>query len=157
VPHFKPDSVMPVYLEREIERRRPGESISITVLRGTERLELKARLGEEPKLLREAQRKFFDRVGATVREFVYGDAVVRRVKVATQTGVVVHYVRPSSPAAAAGMREDDWIREIDGAEVKTYSDAVDKLAAIEQDQARPEFVLLVSRGNETAVLRVKLK
>jgi hypothetical protein len=31
------------------------------------------------------------------------------------------------------------------------------LAEIERDDARPEFVLLVSRGGETAVLRVKLK
>jgi len=32
-----------------------------------------------------------------------------------------------------------------------------KLAEIETDQARAEFVLLVSRSGETAVLRIKLK
>ena len=89
--------------------------------------------------------------------FQHGDAVERRVKVAEGGGAVVHYVKPSSPAAIAGLRVDDWIREIDGTETKGFADAVERLVGIEKDQARPEFVMLVSRGGETAVLRVKLK
>jgi hypothetical protein len=34
---------------------------------------------------------------------------------------------------------------------------VAKLAEIEKDEARSEFVMLVGRGSETAVLRVRLK
>ena len=93
----------------------------------------------------------------TAREFVYGDAIDRHVKTADSTGVVAHFVKPSSPAATAGLRVDDWVKEIDGVEVKTYSDAIAKLAEIERDLSRPEFVLLVSRGGETAVLHAKLK
>jgi serine protease Do len=59
--------------------------------------------------------------------------------------------------STAGLRPDDWIQEIDGTEVKTFADAVTKLAAIEADTSRTEFVLLASRGGETQVLRVKLK
>lgn len=157
VPQLKPNSGIPTYIEREVERRNPGDTMTLTVLRGNQRVDVKAILGEEPKLLREAERKYFDRIGITVREFVYGDAVVRRVKTADQTGVVVHYVKPSSPAATAGLREEDWIREIDGTEVKTFAAAIEKLAAIDKDETKAEFVLLVSRGTETAVLRVKLK
>ncbi|PTX94529.1 PDZ domain-containing protein [Opitutus sp. ER46] len=157
VPQLKPNAVIPAYLEREIERRRPGDTMVLAVLRGAERVTVSVVLGEEPKLLREAERKYFDRLGVTAREFVYGDAVVRRVKASEQTGVIVHYVKSSSAAATAGLREDDWIREIDGAEVKDFAAAVQKLGEIERDLTRPEFVLLVSRGNETAVLRVKLK
>ncbi len=157
IPPLKPNSVVPTYLEREIERRRPGDSIALTVLRGTQRLELKAELREEPKLLREAERVYFDRIGATIREFVYGDAVVRRVKTAEVGGVVVQYVKPNSPAASAGLREEDWIKEIDGVEVKTFAAAKERLDSIERDSARAEFVVLVSRGSETAVLRIKLK
>ena len=47
--------------------------------------------------------------------------------------------------------------EIDGVEVKTFAAAAQKLAEIEADLGRAEFVLLVSRGGETAVLRVKLR
>jgi serine protease Do len=157
LPELKPDRVVISYIEREIERRAPGDVFAMTVLRGTERIELKPVLGEQPKLMREAQRRYFDRLGVTVREFVYGDAIERRVKAAEPSGVIVHFAKPSSPVAIAGLRLEDWIREIDGVETKTFADAVAKLAEIEKDEARPEFVLLVSRGGETAVLRVKLK
>ena len=127
------------------------------MLRGADRVELKATLGEEPKLLREAERKYFDRLGFTAREFVFGDAIDRHVKIADAAGAVAHFVKPSSPVATAGLRPDDWIKEIDGTEVKTFAVTSAKLAEIERDLARSEFVLLVGRGGETAVLRVKLK
>ena len=69
----------------------------------------------------------------------------------------VDFVKPNSPAAMSGLEFDDWIREVDGKEVKTYADAVAALAAIEADKARTDFVLLTSRGGETAVRRVKLQ
>ena len=157
LPPLKPERVVVTWLEREIDRRAPGDTIALTVLRGGARVELKAVLGEEPKLLREADRKYYDRLGFTAREFVYGDAIERRVKAAEPSGVVAHFVKPSSPAAIAGLRQEDWIKEIDGAEAKSFALVTAKLAEIETDQARAEFVLLVSRGGETAVLRIKLK
>ncbi|HVS50920.1 MAG TPA: PDZ domain-containing protein [Opitutaceae bacterium] len=157
LPQFKPDRVVTTYIEHEVDRRRPGDTLALGVLRGADRLEIKVALGEEPKLMREAERKYFDRLGFTAREFVYGDAIERRVKVADASGAIVLFVKPSSPVSIAGLREDDWVKEIDGAEVKNFADATAKLAAIDRDNARAEFVMLVSRGGETAVLRVKLK
>jgi serine protease Do len=157
LPQLKPDRVITTYIEREVDRRKPGDTLAIGVLRGTDRMELRAVLAEEPKLAREADRKYFDRIGFTARELVYDDAIERRAKVTELNGVIVHFVKPSSPAAIAGVRLEDWIQAIDGAEVKTYADATAKLAEIERDTARPEVVLHISRGGETAVLRVKLK
>ena len=157
LPRFKPDRVVVSYVEREVERRAPGDVLALTVLRGAERIDLKATLGDEPKLMREAARSYYERLGFTAREFVYGDAVARRVKVAEGSGVVAHFVKGNSPAFIAGLRTDDWIKEIDGSEVTTFTSATEKLAAIEADALRSEFVLLVGRGGETAVLRVKLK
>ena len=157
LPQLKPDRVVVTWIEREIDRRAPGDALELSVLRGGARVEVKVVLGEEPKLLREADRKYFDRLGFTAREFVYGDAVDRRVKAAEPSGVVAHFVKPSSPAAIAGLRQEDWIKEIDGAEAKSFAAVTAKLEEIEKDAARSEFVLLVSRGGETAVLRVKLK
>ena len=74
------------------------------------------------------------------------DAIERRVKTADLKGVVVHFVKPSSPAAIAGLRMEDWIREIDGVEVADFASATAKLAEIEADAARAEFVVLVGRG-----------
>jgi len=157
LPRLKPGSVVVNQIEREIAQRRPGDALAVTVLRGTARVDCKVVLAEEPKLMREAERKYFDHLGLTVREFVFGDAIARRIKIGESTGVVAHFVKPNSPAAIAGLRVEDWIKEIDGTEVKTFSDAVAKLAAIEADRERVELILLTSRGSETAVLRVKLK
>lgn len=157
LPQLKPDRVVVTFIEREVDRRAPGDTLALTVLRGAERVELKAVLAEEPKLLREADRKYFERLGFAAREFVYGDAIDRHVKTTAATGVVAHFVKPSSPAATAGLQQEDWIKEIDGVELTTFAAMTNKLAEIEHDVARAEFVLLVSRGGETAVLRVKLK
>jgi serine protease Do len=157
LPRFRPDRVVTDYVEREIERRKPGDAMGLTVLRGTESVELKATLGDEPKLIREADRKYFDRLGFTAREFVYGDAVARRVRIRDAAGVVVSYVKPNSPAAVAGFEQDDWIKEIDGKPVKSFADGAARLSAVEADTLRTEFVLLVGRGSDTAILRVKLR
>jgi serine protease Do len=157
LPRFKPDRVVVSYVEREVERRAPGDALTLTVLRGTERVDVKVTLGDEPKLMREAARTYYERLGFTAREFVYGDAIARRLKVADTAGVVAHFVKGNSPVSVAGLRTDDWIKEIDGVEPKSFAEAAEKLAAIQADGVRTEFVLLVGRGGETAVLRVKLK
>jgi serine protease Do len=156
LPRFRPDRVVVDYLEKQISRRRPGDLMRLTVLRGAAQVEITARLEDAPKLIREARRQYFDGLGFTVREFVYQDAVQRRLKPGEGSGVIVHYVKSSSPAAVAGLQPDDWIREIDGVPVLTYDAALDRLKAASRDPLRTECVLLVSHGGDTAVLRLKL-
>lgn len=156
LPRLRPDRSIVGYFSQEVLKRRAGDTLTLTVLRGTERREVKVTLGEEPKMVREAERRYFERLGFTAREFLTADLLAQRAKASEQGGVVVNFVRPNSPVATAGLGPDDWIREIDGAEVHTYQDAVDKLAAVEADKKRAEFVLLTRRGGETQVLRVKL-
>jgi len=156
LPRLKPDRVVVSYFGQEILRRLPGDVVTLSLLRGASRVELKVRLGDEPKLVREADRRYFERLGFTVREFLYNDGILHRASPGTTEGVMVHFVKPGSAVATAGLRPDDWVREIDGAGIKSYAQAMEKLAAIEADKNRAEFVLLVSRGGETQVLRVKL-
>ena len=156
LPRFKPDRVVVGYVGREIQRRRPGDTLVFTVLRGQTKVEAKVLLGEQPRLFSEAERKYYDRLGFTARELVYDDAIYRRAKPSEATGIIAHFVKPNGPASSAGLRTDDWIKEIDGVEVKNFSAAAQQLAAAEADQKRSESVLLVSRGGETALLRLKL-
>ena len=156
LPRLKPDRVVVAYFGQQVLRRVAGDSLALTVRRGSEQLEVKVILGDEPKMLREADRNYFEPLGITVREFLYNDSIVHRIKPAERTGVIVQFVKPNSPAATAGLRPEDWVREIDGVEMKTSADATPELAAIAADQTRAEFVLLVSRSGETSVLRVKL-
>jgi len=157
LPRLKPDRVLVSHVQREVNRRMPGEVFKVTVLRDKERIEIASTLVEEPKLQREAERKYFDRIGLTAREMVYADGIVRRAPVAEHTGIVAHFVKANSPAAAAGVGLDDWIKEIDGVPVKTFAEASAQLNAIQTDLSRAETVLLIRRGGETQVLRIKLK
>ena len=156
LPRLKPDRVLVGYLGQEILRRHAGDTMALTVLRDGARQEIKVRLGDEPKLPREADRQYFTRLGFTVREFLSADGTMLRVKPPAQQGVMVNFVKPGGPVGVAGLRPDDWVREIDGAEIHSYAQALARLQAIEADRTRQEFVLLVSRGGETSVLRVKL-
>jgi serine protease Do len=156
LPRFRPDRVVLAHFGQEILRHRPGDTVALTILREGERREIQVTLGDEPRMVREASRRYFDRLGFTVREFLNLDGIVHRSQPAEQGGVVVNFLKPNGPAATAGLRPDDWIREIDGAEVKDFAAAVEKLAGIETDRTRREFVLLASRGGETQVLRIKL-
>jgi serine protease Do len=156
LPRLKPDRIVVSHFGQEILRHRPGDVLTLSVLRGSAREEIKLRLGDEPKLAREADRRYFERLGFTAREFLYNDGLMHRAPPGTTAGILVHFVKPGSAVATAGLRPDDWVREIDGTEVKTYAQALEQLSAIEADEKRAEFVLLVSRGGETQVLRVKL-
>jgi serine protease Do len=157
LPRFRPDRVVVDYVERLIAARAPGETVALSVLRGSDRIEIKAPLEEEPRLVREADRMFFEKIGFTAREFVYGDAIARHSRTGDLKGIVAHLVKPNSPADIAGLRPDDWIQEIDGAGIKDFASAVTRLSEIEKDLLRTETVFLVSRGSDTAVLRIKLR
>ena len=157
LPKFRPARVVTGFIDREIGRREPGQKIAFTVVRDGQRVELDAVLEDSPKDPREAMRRYFESVGCAVREFVYMDGVYRKEKLSAHAGVVAYFVKANSPAAVAGLRPEDWVKEIDGTEVKTYAQAIELLGAIEADKTRTESVFLVSRGGgETAVLRVKL-
>ena len=157
LPRFRPDRVVVDYVDRLVAAHAPGDTLELSVLRGSARIELKATLADEPRLVREADRVYFERIGFTAREFVYGDAVARHARASELGGVVAHLVKPNSPADVAGLRPDDWVKEIDGAAIPDFATAVAKLSAVERDPGRAETVFLVSRGGDTAVLRIKMR
>lgn len=156
LPRLKPDRVVVGYFGQQVLQRNPGDPLKLTILRGTERQDITVEIGDEPRTVREAERRYFDRFGFTAREFLVSDGMLHRADRGEMVGAAVHFVKPSSPAAVAGLRPDDWIREIDGVEVADFADASAKLAAIEAEAKRTEFVLLTRRGGETQVLRIKL-
>ncbi len=155
LPRLKPDEVVSAHLMREVLKREPGVTLSLTILRDRTELEIPIELGNAPKTPKESSRRYFEDLGVTVRETVFSDVVARREDPSDLNGVIVHFVKPSSPVGTAGVRMDDWIKEIDGTAVGDYDQALSLLEAAEAS-GRPELVMLVSRGGETAVMRAKL-
>jgi serine protease Do len=156
-PRFRPERVVTTHLEHEILLRLPGDRIHLGVVRGSERREVTVTLARQPKPLKEAGREYFERLGITVREFVIYDAISRHLTDFQAEGVIANFVKPNSPANAAGLQQGDLIREVDGQPATSFAEAVSQLRAIATNPARNEFVLLISRGAETQVIRVRLK
>ncbi|MBE2212601.1 MAG: PDZ domain-containing protein [Opitutaceae bacterium] len=157
LPRFSPDRVVTAYLEREILLRQPGDSLALGLLRGQTRVDLTITIGRQPRSLKEADRRYFPRLGITLRESVLYDLISRRMESGDERGVVANFVKPNTPAATAGLQAGDLILAIDNEPAVDYARAVERMDAIEQDAARSEFVLLISRGAETQVIRVRLR
>jgi serine protease Do len=157
LPRFSPDRVVTTYLEREILMRRPGDELTLGLVRGAKQFDVRISVGRQPKSLKEAERRYFPRLGITLRESVLYDLVSRRLESSAERGVVANFVKPNTPAATAGLRGGDLIMAIDNEPTVDYARAIEHMSAIEADQARSEFVLLISRGSETQVIRVRLR
>lgn len=157
LPVLKPDQVVVTYFQREISRRKPGDKIVLGILRDSQRLQIEVEFADAPLTPREAERRYYDSIGMTIRGFTYIDGVQRRLDVVDHHGVIAHFVKSNAPVSTAGLQTDDLIDEIDGVKVNTFAEAAAILDSIAADEDRSEFVLLVKRGGDTAVLRVKLK
>lgn len=156
LPRLKPDGVVSAWFEREMRKRAVGETVELTVMRGSEELAMRVELVRGPKTLREAQQRYFEAAGFSAREMLVGDAIEYRADPAVLSGAIVSYIKPNSPAAAAELSFGDWIQQIDGQAVDDWAAAAERLEAALAAQQR-EIVLLVRRGNETAVLRLQLQ
>lgn len=156
IPYYRPRQAAAEHFQREILKREPGETIHLTLLRGTEEIEREVEVGLQPKTLREARRVYFPEVGLTAREFLVFDGIARRIDPKEEQGLIVQFVRPNGPAQTAGLSVGDWIQEVDGTAVSTYPEAIQLVAEAENGD-RKETVFLISRQNETSVIRVRLR
>jgi len=157
LPRFSPARVATTFLEREILLRAPGDTLTLGLVRGGAPLEVTITIGRQPKPLKEAERRYFPRLGITLRESVLYDLISRRMEGSAERGVVANFVKPNTPAATAGLRANDLIMAIDNQPTVDYARAIEHMSAIEDDALRSEFVLLISRGAETQVIRVRLR
>lgn len=140
----------------EVGQNEPGETVELTIIRGQERLTRELTLAEFPMDVREAPYQYYEDLGLTIRRFLVGDAVDRRVLKKDVNGAVVSFVDLNGPAHSGELRQGDWIKEIDGEQIETYEQAVEALDAIVADEDREEAVLLVERDNETKLVRIQL-
>lgn len=157
LPQLKPDSSLTPYFQWLIRRKAPGEMVALEVIRGEDRKQFSLEVGEGPKMVREADYRFYEKLGFTVREFLLSDGIRRRVEPDRMQGAIVNFVKRSSAVETAGLRRGDWIRQIEGEPVVSYDKALQILDAVEADEEKSEFVLLVERNNETAFIRAHLK
>jgi len=155
MPRLRPRAVLQRYFERSILASDIGEPLALTVLRGKQRMELEVTPTEAPMDLKEAPLRYFEELGMTIRPMVLRDSLQRREDWREADGVIVNFIRPNSPAATGEVQPGDWVREIGGESVPGFEAAVQRMETIVGEENREEIVLLVERGNETTVLRIR--
>jgi serine protease Do len=157
LPQFRPDFSVTPYFQKLIRQKSPGETLTVEVIRGEERLSFDVVVGDGPKVVREADYRFYDKLGFTVREFLLTDGIRRRLSKEDMNGAIVNFVRRSSAVETAGLRNGDWIKQVEGQPIDSYDAVLAILDEVEQDEEKSEFVLLVERNNETSFIRAQLK
>jgi len=108
-------------------------------------------------VVREAEYRYYEKLGFTVREFLLTDGIRRRLSKEEMNGAIVNFVTRSSAVETAGLRTGDWIKQVEGQVIKSYDEVLTILDQVEQDEEKAEFVLLVERNNETSFIRTQLK
>lgn len=138
---------------------KKGDKISLSVIRAFDSpRKVEVVVGENPKTHRESKTKYFKRIGFSVREYLFDDAVARKnLEIKTDAPPVIKYVKPNSPAASAlpaRLFAGDIVREINSKPVSSYAEAVAELAKL--DASAKEIVILAEDMKETKLVRIKL-
>jgi serine protease Do len=133
--------------QRRISLLDVGHEARLSVRRGGEDLELRARLAPQPKVVPDEEETGF---GFTVQELT--EDMLRQYRLKTRDGVLVSYVELGSEAAESELLAGDLIVRVDEREVTNLADfrsALDALPA-----GRP-FLLTALRGDDTRFLLIQ--
>jgi membrane-associated protease RseP (regulator of RpoE activity) len=149
-----------------IGSHKPGDKITVDVMRGGKEQNIAATVGERPanvgygfqqlpntiqQFPNMPQQASFRRpafIGVQAQPFT--PEMKEKLKVGTDTGVVVTDVVPNSPAAQAGLNRDDVITAVNDHAIKTPDDLRN---AIQSAGAGKEITVQVMRGSKMVSLK----
>jgi serine protease Do len=139
-----------------LDEHKPGDKLTLRVMRQDKDRDLTVTLGEQPREARPGP----GRPGGGRRPAFLGVRAVPlnpadrdRLGVTVDSGVLVQDVMPNSPASRAGLRRDDVITRVDG---NAVADPMQLRDAVNRAGVGKEITLTVARGKETKELKAKL-
>ena len=130
-----------------------GDKVAVTVLRKGQRRDLTVKIAKQPDQPEggpvgrqggSASVGALDEWGLRVTDIT--PEIARRNKLPVERGVVVSDVAMDSPAAEAGIRPGDVLREVN----RTQVASVGEVRAALKDSQRSDVLLLLQRGSNTA-------
>jgi serine protease Do len=129
-----------------------GKAVSVKLLRDGNVLERTVKVGkmeDKPEIAQSAPRKSLGLAVQDLTPEIAGDLGVKGT-----TGVVVSGVEPGSPAADAGIRTGDVVREVNRKPVRDVDDFTRK---IEQAKSGDNALLLIERGQRSLFAALSTK
>ena len=129
-----------------------GKSVNVKVWRGGKALDRQVKVSEMEESVAVNKSPAQKTLGITVQNIT--PEVARKLRLKTETGVVVTRVESGSPAANAGIQTGDVIREVNRKPVKDADDLVQMIA---QSKDQNNILLLVQRGQNNMFAAVTPK
>ncbi|MBW2096447.1 MAG: PDZ domain-containing protein [Deltaproteobacteria bacterium] len=138
-------------LSRMVAATRPKTNVSIEIIRDGKEKSLQVQIGTMPQSQEALSPEKASVWGLTVQEIT--PDLARHLNLnPDEEGVVISGVKPGSPAAEAGLRPGDIIKEVDRREIK---DLGDYNRAIQQSTKSGGVLLLIKRGEGTLFVVLK--
>jgi len=138
-------------LSRTVAATRPKTNVSIDIIRDGKEKSLQVQIGTMPQSQEALSPEKASAWGLTVQEIT--PDLARHLNLnPDEEGVVISGVKPGSPAAEAGLRPGDIIKEVDRREIK---DLGDYNRAIQQSTKSGGVLLLIKRGEGTLFVVLK--
>ena len=150
--------LMVMHFSRIIDDMKPGDKVTLGVLRGNDTLDLSVTLGSSPKISSEMTHTFSPKLGVVTRDLVFSDAYSRRIPQDTK-GVYVALVKQGAPAAlgTTPLLTGALITKVDDQPVDNQQQFLDVLKKEEANPDLKEMVFVViQRTGETQVCRIDL-
>ncbi len=136
-------------LVQKIRRKKPGDEITLTVMRKGQTRDVKIRLIAMPLRPNEAPRHLNMKLGVLVRQKVPLDEHIKALANPTLPGLPVLYIVPNGPSADAGLRGGDLVTHVNdqpvGVSLETFKQVIDDAYARDPDQS---IVLKIRRGDQ---------
>lgn len=140
-------------LPRMVASTPVGKSVNIKIWRNEKALEKHVKVGEMEENIEITKTPAHSKtLGISVQNLT--PEMAKRLRLKSETGVVVTRVEPGSPASDAGIQTGDIIREVNRKEVKNVEELVEKL---EQTKDQDNILLLVQRGQNNMFAAVTPK
>ena len=143
-------------LVRKVRRMKVGDKLTLSVLRERNKppTDVEVTLEEQPKGPSLAKRHYAEDLGLSVRELVFEDVYARRLPADTK-GLLVAYVRQSSSAATAGLRNGDVVTELNSVAIKDLEQFKAQYKEFREQKPKDVVVLVVVREGNTQVIRME--
>ncbi len=150
--------MMVTHFERAIDDKKPGDKLTLGILRDGQKMDIPVTLDDAPRIPSEMKHVFTQLVGVSTRDLVFSDAYSRRLPQDTK-GVMVDLVKDGSPASLGStpLKAGFLITKVDDQAVDNQDDFLDimKKEAAKPDLKEMVFVVIQQSG-ETQVCRVDL-
>jgi len=140
-------------LPRMVASTPVGKSVNVKLWRNGKALDQQVKVSEMEENIEVSKTASHNKtLGIAVQNLT--PEMARRLRLKSETGVVVTRVESGSPAADAGIQTGDIIREVNRTPVKSVEDLVQKL---EQAKDQNNILLLVQRGQNNMFAAVTPK